>query len=56
MEMCDIECEYCWCKVFYPKTNIVTAYCAIARQLIQNVAKHSCNADKRINHDQDQGM
>lgn len=41
--MCYNECEHCWCKVFYPKTGIVTAYCAKAKRPIQNVALHFCD-------------
>ena len=41
--MCYSECKHCWCKVLYPKTGIVTAYCAKAKRPIQNVALHFCD-------------
>lgn len=43
MSKCDINCEHCWCKVFYVKSGIVTAYCAKVKRPIQNVSEHVCN-------------
>lgn len=48
MKKCNTECEWCWCKVYYAKSGIVTAYCAKTEKLIRNVAKHICNVRRSL--------
>lgn len=48
MNKCDINCEHCWCKVFYAKSGIVTAYCAKAKRQIQNVSKYVCDVQRSL--------
>ena len=48
MSKCDINCEYCWCKVFYAKSGIVTAYCAKAKRLHRPPRKRKiCRSNAR---------
>ncbi len=54
MNKCDINCEHCWCKVFYAKSGVITAYCAKAKRQIQNVSKHVCNMQRSLFGDVEQ--